>query len=1063
MSLIPNIDFTILNTSTLTPLTYNGSDFVYDFGIHCVSTDTTVNLTFCNLTSDPITLDNSLYGGLEFNYSLFPIPITIPAYSTEDFDVTFSPSGASSFSGDLLLYSGVSVVTIEFSGVGTSSLLTFMNIDCFLDFGNVGLDGYSTTSKTIYNVTDYNVTISISGNSNDFIYSTPITLYPGSNDIDFTFNPQTIGDHTTHLVIEGDCIDHVIKLCGNCVMQDSVNLTIDEVRSYVGCCSYPFLTIYNNYLTNNSITITNITYPGIVSTDQTFPFIIDRSTCAVVDFDFCPTISGFTSDRINVEYTYETGGVTFTGHSEIDVVLSAFTHPFATLDINCVPFHCSNVNTGATFNITNTSSESFQFYYLFVVNNGYDFYNIFETSPDPPITINPFSTTGITINFDVSHLTTGSSFSNTFYLKLIDPACCKEFIKCVNVHFCPTTVETAFGYPVNVSCYNNCDGEYAFNVTDCSGEYHIVWSSDTKIPLVTEVQTCRILTEDGLGCFGGEDNGMSQYYDQVSATDLAAGNYLLEITNACSAVTYHSFTITEPDPLFASITWTNPNNYCKSDLGGLCGIVQSPLVNPAGYVVIDKETLVKVINNDFHNIAGQTKRGYQQYDAGENQVAHGQKVDGINSFRNYILDFFTGAFINYKNKVKKEEIITVELWDDIVADTIGNGCCFASYVSGGTAPYLYQWYGPNGYTANSPNIFDRPCCEPYTLVVTDAHGCTYSATSTCLQCTFGIETLTTINPTCTYSNDGEIYVRVSGDCPNAVYKIELESSIWIDSHTASTYNFVNLVKDNYILRVENIETECKLNPINITLQPKYEFSIDANITGATCETSCDAIVEIIVNVTHNEDNIDPVFLYTLDGHGNYQNSNIFTGVCSGSHVIDVMNTLNYCEISKTITVPNLDLFQVDTIVVPATSPYNNDGQIIITVINGVSYCNNMESYLLEDLSLAFDQISNTFLFEEELVCLLVDEDGNCIMEIEDDPSCVDCGGLSRFISHTYTINNVAPGTYYFKITNGNGCTKTFKVIVGYSIIKKPKTKLFDSKRTDSYSGSKVTGNTPKGQ
>jgi len=271
-----------------------------------------------------------------------------------------------------------------------------------------------------------------------------------------------------------------------------------------------------------------------------------------------------------------------------------------------------------------------------------------------------------------------------------------------------------------------------------------------------------------------------------------------------------------------------------------------------------------------------------------------------------VLDFFSGAFANYKHKVKKEEKITIKAWDEIVAETIGQGCCFSSYVRGGTAPYTYQWFGPNGYTSNSPNIFDRPCCEPYTLVVTDAHGCTISATSTCLKCSFGVDELIVTNPTCTYSTDGEILVSLSGDCPGAIYKIELESSYWIETHTASTYNFVNLGKDNYILRAENLETECKLQPIHITLQPKYEFNIGAYISGASCFQSCDGVVEIWVNVAHNEDHIDPEFLYMLDGGGNYSNSPLFTGVCAGDHIITVMNTLNYFEVSEKITVPNFD-------------------------------------------------------------------------------------------------------------------------------------------------------------
>ncbi len=1049
---------TILNTSTLTPLPKIGDIYVYDFDLHCVGTTATTTLSICNLLPSGLSLgwSNLIHHGFD---DLNLTGITLGGFGTYTFDVNFVPDHVGGFYtlwGDPMFF----VDGLFITGTGVNSLLSFVNDPCFLNFGIVGLTEIDTLPKTITNLTNHDITISFSGNLDNFGVSNPVTLIPGSNTIDFTFNPQTIGNCTESLIMVGDCNDYLITLCGQSRIGGGVVLDVDNTSSYVGCCSTVVLSIYNNliYQNNSTVVITSLTYPNDLVTDQTLPIVVDKGSCAVVEFEFCPTVSGFTSGNIDIQYS----GQTFTGSSEIDIMLSAFTHPFATVDVSCIPFHCQNVQTEAILNITNQSNDYFEFYYYFIPDNGYNFYDIFTTYPDPPYTLPPFTTTGITISFDSSYLTTGSSFSDIFYIKLIDPNCCKELIKCINVSYCPTTVIPNFGYPVNVLCYGGCDGQYSFIVNDCSGGYHITWSADTTTPLATEIQSCRILSENGTCYFGEEDDRMLEYYDEISANNLRAGNYLLALTNACSATTYHSFTITQPDPLFVSITWTNPTNYCKSDISGLCGIVDSPDINPSGYVVLDKETLIKVINNDFHDIAGQTKRGYQQYDARENQVAQGQQVDGINSFRNYILNFFAGTFSKYKRKWEKFEHLTIQSWDEIVSETIGHGCCFASYVSGGTSPYIYQWYGPNGYTANSPNIFERPCCEPYTLVVTDAHGCTFSATSTCLQCTFGIQSLLVTNPTCTYSNDGEISVVISGNCPDAVYQIQLEGSHWVDTQTASTYNFIGLIKGDYILRVENLETECKLDPINVSLIPKYDFNIITNITGTTCAQRCDGIVEVVVNVTNNEDNVNPDFLYTLDGQ--YQTSNIFTGICSGGHVLNVLNTGNYCQITQQITVPNQNLFNIVTTVVPATGTQNDDGEIIITVVNGVTICNGSDSYILEDLNLAFDDIPNALIYDEDIECFITDEDDICYVEIEDTaPVCIDCRGIVNFTNNTYTITNVRPGTYYFTITDGGGCSKTFKVIVGYSKIKTPKTKLFDSKRSDLYSGSKVTGNTPKGQ
>lgn len=1115
MSLIPNIDFTLIDTLTLNPLTFVDlrQYYWYDFGAKCINTTATTSITLCNLTPDPIS----------FDYFDNPDPIniyhpnmsgvTIGAYGTYTYNIGITPTLIDAFS-PIIYFSGTNIeIKLRLVGSGVESLLVFDNSDCFIDFGTVGLSSEIVTTKDFVNISENDITITFSGALNNYSVVNPITLIPGSNLLSFTFNPQTIGPCVEDLLILGDCIDHPIRLCGYSMMAESVTLSFTDNSSYIGCCSMPQLTIYNNHISplDDTIKITNITYPSelIIDSSVSIPFFINKASCAIINFDFCPLITGITSSFINVEYQYD-HGTEFTGHSEIQITLSAFTHPFNNVSLTCIPFHCKNANNEAILTLTNSGNKPFEFYYYYQPTNEYDYYNVFSTQPDSPYIIPPNTTTGLTINFNSNYLTTADTFSELFHLKLVDPKCCKELSKCVDVNFCPTTISVDNGYPINVSCYGGCDGQYSFSVNDCSGGYHISWSSDTQ-------------------------NILENHYDQLSAIDLCPGNYLLTITNICSATTYYNFTITQPDPLFVEVHWKNPANYCKKDLAQLCGIVPPDNLNPSGYVVMDRETLIKVVSNDNHDIKGQTKRGYQQYDARENQIAQGQEVGAINSFRNYVLNFFSKSFAKYKTKWEREEIITLKSWDEIVSDTLGQGCCFASYVSGGTSPYTYHWYGPNGYTEISPNIYNRPCCTPHTLVVIDANGCQMSATSTCLNCTFGIETLIIENPSCVNATNGDIFVSVSGNCLNSAFQIELESNTWIDTHTATTYNFGNLSNGDYILRIKNLETECDLKPINITLRPKYDFIVTTNITGTTCEQSCNGTIEIIVTVINNEDHIDPEFLYTLDGH--YQTSNIFSGICSGDHELNVMNTINYCEVTQTVNVPNLNLFQVITETTPASSKGSSDGTITITVIDGVSLCDDYECYELIDLQYMFDVIANSlihsedgtciiwsedgicpidvepfftmlnsFLHNEDLTCELISEDGICSLDVEPfynafnaiihseiddceilnennvcsidveyyDPNCgqyvpcdyhIPCDNYTTFINHSFTISKVKPGKYCFILKDKNGCFRMFCAIVGYTEIKKKlnKGKHFDSKRIDVYGGSKIKSNTPKGQ
>lgn len=59
----------------------------------------------------------------------------------------------------------------------------------------------------------------------------------------------------------------------------------------------------------------------------------------------------------------------------------------------------------------------------------------------------------------------------------------------------------------------------------------------------------------------------------------------------------------------------------------------------------------------------------------------------------------------------------------------GNTGTLTLAISGGTAPYGVQWTGPNGYSSTDQNLSGLGA-GTYAVVVTDANGCTYSATFT---------------------------------------------------------------------------------------------------------------------------------------------------------------------------------------------------------------------------------------------------------------------------------------------------------------------------------------------
>ena len=161
MALIPNIDYTILQTSTLTPLTYDGGYFIYDFDKRCVDSNTTITLSLCNLTPNTLEFDNAAQIGGGYIFPIFGLPLIINPYSTFTFDIVFNPTSNTTYIGEQIFYSGSSEINIRLSGTGVNSLVEFTNNDCFIDYGTVGIDSFITVSKEFINITTDNVILTL--------------------------------------------------------------------------------------------------------------------------------------------------------------------------------------------------------------------------------------------------------------------------------------------------------------------------------------------------------------------------------------------------------------------------------------------------------------------------------------------------------------------------------------------------------------------------------------------------------------------------------------------------------------------------------------------------------------------------------------------------------------------------------------------------------------------------------------------------------------------------------------------------------------------------------------
>lgn len=116
-------------------------------------------------------------------------------------------------------------------------------------------------------------------------------------------------------------------------------------------------------------------------------------------------------------------------------------------------------------------------------------------------------------------------------------------------------------------------------------------------------------------------------------------------------------------------------------------------------------------------------------------------------------------------------------------------------VSGGTQPYSYNWNDPGNSTGLGA---DSLCAGTYTVVITDANGCTITDSASVIEPTEIIITTDSItDATCVNSPDGAIYSSVSGGSPGYSYSWTSEDATFTDT----TLDITGLFPMDYYLEV----------------------------------------------------------------------------------------------------------------------------------------------------------------------------------------------------------------------------------------------------------------------
>ncbi|MAP01589.1 MAG: hypothetical protein CMD01_02070, partial [Flavobacteriales bacterium] len=570
-------------------------------------------------------------------------------------------------------------------------------------------------------------------------------------------------------------------------------------------------------------------------------------------------------------------------------------------------------------------------------------------------------------------------------------------------------------FQTTATATNLCAGSYSVIVTDnngCIQNSSITINEPSAINLTTSSINSNCGNNDGQVSViaSGGTAGYTYLWDDpntsTSATvnNLIAGTYIVTVTDANGCTEIATATISDNGSGTASISINN-NISCNS----LCnGSASATIVGGAG-------PFTYFWNN------GETTSTASTLCAGTISV----DITDAN-----------GCVVTVSDLITEPNILSsaITSFDDVTCNSLCDAVATVN-VSGGTLGYTYLWNDPSAQTTASANNL---CAGNYTVDITDANGCTTSASVTINEPTAINTSIIGTDVLCNNACDGSADLTVSGGTPGYTY-------LWDDPNSTSSEDISGLCAGSYSVTITDANgctgTE------NITINQPTALVLTPSSVNSNCGNS-DGQVSVQVNGG------TPNYSY-LWNDPSASTTSAVNNLLAGNYSVIVTDN-NGCNQNTSITISDNSPASIFHTQVDILCNGGNNGAIDVTLNGGNSpftynwigpsgFTSNAQdltgltagTYDLTCID-AVNCIVNLSVTISEPSPIILSTNGinaTCFLGNDGEVSVSASGGMPGFSYNWYNnltlttnvgigtnITNLTAGTYYVTVTDANGCT-----------------------------------------